>query len=318
LRYVKEYATYQRIQGEEILKKQAQINRKKLELEQVKTAKENLLNEREQEKAKLEGQEKQKKTIVASLQKKQKGLQNEIYTKRKEASKLNARIDNLIAAEIAKAKRRAEEEARREAAAARKAEAARREEAARKADAARKTGSGEKTSAEKKHTEKAYEEKETVRKPEPATSYSLDRADRQLSGSFERNRGLLPVPITGSYMVVSHYGEYSVEGLRNVKLDNKGIDIQGRPGANARAVFDGEVSAVFQFNGLVGILVRHGNYISVYCNLSSASVRQGDKVRTRQSIGRIYSDPSDGERTVLHFQLRKETTKLNPETWIDR
>ena len=100
LRYVREYATYQRLQGEEILKKQEQIRKKKAEREQVKAAKEGLLKERENEKAKLEAQEKEKRTLVANLQKKQKGLQSEVNKKRREANQLNARIDRLIAEEI--------------------------------------------------------------------------------------------------------------------------------------------------------------------------------------------------------------------------
>ena len=146
----------------------------------------------------------------------------------------------------------------------------------------------------------------------------MSKADRELSGSFVSNRGKLPMPVTGSYMITSKYGQYSVEGLRNVKLDNKGIDIQAKPGAQARAIFDGKVAAVFQLNGLFNVLIRHGSYISVYCNLSSASVKAGDTVKTRQSIGKIFSNASDGNRTVLHFQLRKEKEKLNPEPWLEK
>ena len=126
------------------------------------------------------------------------------------------------------------------------------------------------------------------------------------------------MPITGPYIITSHYGAYAVEGLRNVKLDNKGIDIQGRPGAQARAIFDGKVAAVFQLNGLFNVLIRHGSYISVYCNLSSASVKTGENVTTKQTIGHVFSDGSDDGRTVLHFQLRHEKEKLNPESWINR
>ena len=262
LRYVREYATYQRLQGEEILKKQEQIKKKRAELQQVKKAKENLLKDRELEKQKLESQEKEKRALVTSLQKKQKGLQNEVSKKRREANQLNARIDKLIAEEIERARKRAAEEARREA-------------------AARKT-------------------------------------DRELSGNFAGNRGKLPMPISGPYIITSHYGQYAVEGLRNVKLDNKGIDIQGKPGAQARAIFDGKVAAVFQLNGLFNVLIRHGNYISVYCNLSSASVKSGDTVKTKQAIGQVFSDATDNGRTVLHFQLRKEKEKLNPEPWLNR
>ena len=288
LRYVREYATYQRMQGEEILKKQEQINRKKKELQQVRKAKEGLLKERESEKAKLEAQEKEKRNIVSDLQKKQKGLQNEIRKKQREAKQLNARIDRLIAEEIERARKRAEEEARREAAARRKA------------------GGEEKSSGS------------TKRKAQPLEAYTMSKADRELSGNFANNRGKLPMPISGPYIITSHYGEYNVEGLRNVKLDNKGMDIQGKPGAQARAIFDGKVAAVFQLNGLFNVLIRHGAYISVYCNLSSASVKSGDTVSTKQSIGRIFSDSSDGGRTVLHFQLRREKEKLNPEPWLNR
>ena len=278
MRYVREYATYQRLQGEEILKKQEQIRKKKVEREQVKAAKESLLKEREGEKT--------------NLQKKQRGLQGEINKKRREANQLNARIDKLIAEEIERARKRAEEEARREAAARKKAEGKESQTAG--------TGTTVKTNSK------------------PLETYTMSKADRELSGNFAANRGKLPMPISGAYIITSHYGQYAVEGLRNVKLDNKGIDIQGKPGAQARAIFDGKVAAVFQLNGLFNVLIRHGNYISVYCNLSSASVKSGDMVKTKQSIGQVFSDGTDNGRTVLHFQLRREKEKLNPEPWLNR
>lgn len=288
LRYVREYASYQRMQGEEIQKKQKQISDKRAELSEARKAKENLLKEREDEKTTLERQEKEQKALVDSLRKKQRSLQSEINKKRKEANQLNARIDRLIAEEIEKARKRAEEEARREAAARKKA-------------------------AEKTETTPAAKPK-----AEPLEAYTLNKADRELSGSFASNRGKLPVPVTGPYIITSRYGEYTVPGLRGVKLDNKGIDIQAKPGAQARAVFNGKVAAVFQLNGLFNILVRHGAYISVYCNLSSASVKADDTVKTGQTLGPIFSDGADGGRTVLHFQLRREKEKLNPEPWLNR
>lgn len=287
LRYVREYASYQRMQGEEIQKKQKQISDKRTELTEARKAKEGLLKEREDEKATLEKQEKEQKELVNSLRKKQRSLQSEISKKRKEASQLNARIDRLIAEEIEKARKRAEEEARKEAAARKKGE--------NKSD-----GSATKSKAA------------------PLEAYTMNKADRELSGSFVSNRGKLPVPVTGPYIITSRYGEYTVPGLRGVKLDNKGIDIQAKPGAQARAVFNGKVAAVFQLNGLFNILVRHGAYISVYCNLSSASVKADDVVKTGQALGSIFSDGADGGRTVLHFQLRKEKEKLNPEPWLNR
>lgn len=303
MRYVQEYANFQRLQGMEIERKQKQIAAKKREVEQTKNAKQNLLKQGEAEKIKLEIQEKERQTLLANLQKKQKGIQNEIRKKKRSAEQLNAQIDRLIEIEIEKARKRAEEEARRKAA----AEAAAKAAAAKKAE--NKTTGGVTRS-------KSTEKNEDTRKAAPVEKFSLNNEDRQLSGSFERNRGILPVPITGPYVIVSHYGQYVVDGLRNVKLDNKGIDIKGKPGAQARAVFDGEVSAIFQYNGLNNILVRHGNYISVYCNLSSVSVSKGSKVNTRTVLGTIHTDSSGN--TVLHFQLRKETAKLNPELWLGR
>ncbi|WP_455669400.1 murein hydrolase activator EnvC family protein [Phocaeicola sp.] len=307
LRYVQEYANYQRLQGMEIERKQKQVTAKKKELEQTKKAKENLLKQGEAEKAKLEIQEKDRQTLLANLQKKQKGIQSELNKKKRSAQQLNAQIDRLIEIEIEKARKRAEEEARRKAAA---------EAAARKAAEAKKTETEKKTTGGEGTTSKPTGKPEVTKKAAPVEKFNLNNEDRQLSGSFERNRGILPIPITGPYVIVSHYGQYAVDGLRNVKLDNKGIDIKGKPGAQARAIFDGEVSAIFQYNGLNNILVRHGNYISVYCNLSSVSVTKGSKVNARAVLGTVHTDSSGN--AVLHFQLRKETAKLNPELWLGR
>ena len=282
LRYVREYATYQRIQGEEVMKKQEQLNKKKKEQEQARREKTKLLSLKEEEQEKLQEQEKQQRTMVSNLQKKQKGLQNEIARKRREAQQLNNQIDRLIEQELAAARKREQGNAT--------------------AGTAKKGGT--KTGGAGKG------------KPGKMEAYEMNVSDRKLSGTFEKNRGKLPPPITGPYLIVSHYGTHEVAGLKYVKLDNKGIDIKGQRGAKARAIFSGEVSAVFQYNGMANVLVRHGQYISVYCNLASASVKRGQHVDTKQTIGTVSTDATGN--TVLHFQLRKETTKLNPEVWLDR
>ena len=283
LRYVQEYANYQRLQGIEIERKQKQVQAKKAELETTRAAKEKLLKESEAEKKKLEKQEKDKQGILDGLKRKQKGIQNEINKKRKSAQKLNAQIDKLIETEIEKTRKRADEEARRKA-------------------------KGQDSKSGKKPAQPSAGKTGTVDK------FNMNTEDRQLSGSFEKNKGILPMPITGPYVIVGRYGQYAV--TKNVRLDNKGIDIRGKAGAKARAIFDGEVSAIFKYNGLNNVLVRHGNYISVYCNLSSVSVSKGKKVKTKDEIGTIHKDASGN--AVLHFQLRKETTKLNPEVWLGR
>lgn len=290
MRYVREYADYQRRQGKEVQRKQYQVSEKQKSLLASRNAKENMLKQGEAEKLKLEAQEKERKELLSALQKKQWKIQHEIKEKRRSANRLNAEIDRLIEMEIEAARKRKEAEARRKAEAERKQKEAQKE-----------------TLAENKKAE-APESKVEV--------YKTDNEDRRLSDVFEKNKGKLPMPITGAYAIVGHYGKYQVKGLRNVRLDNKGIDIKGKEGAQARVIFDGEVSAIFQYNGLANVLVRHGSYISVYCNLSSVLVKKGSVLKTKDVIGQVHTDATGN--TVLHFQLRKETAKLNPELWLIR
>lgn len=291
MRYVRQYADYQRMQGLEVERKQRQVRDKQKVLVASREAKRKLLEAGQAEKVKLEAQEKERKGLLASLQKKQRTIQGEINQKRRSADKLNAQIDKLIAIEIEKARKRAEEEARRKATA----------ENGRN----KKEGTNSKTSAKGQNIPSSK-----------MGEFKVGSEDRRLSGVFEQNKGKLPIPITGAYMIVGHYGQYQVDGLRNVRLDNKGVDIRGKQGAQARAIFNGEVSAIFQYNGLSNVLIRHGSYISVYCNLQSVLVRKGSKVNTRDIIGQVHTDKEGN--TILHFQLRKETAKLNPEIWLQR
>jgi len=141
--------------------------------------------------------------------------------------------------------------------------------------------------------------------------------DIRLTGSFESNRGRLPMPITGPYLVVGEYGVHNVAGMKDVKQNNLGLDIQGNTGAQARAVFDGTVSSIFQQGkGQIGVLIRHGSYISVYCNLSDTRLKTGAKVKTGDAIGNIQT--SEDGNPILHFQLHKESTRLNPSLWLKR
>ena len=124
------------------------------------------------------------------------------------------------------------------------------------------------------------------------------------------------MPITGSYAITTHYGQYNVDGLHGVQLDSKGINITAPAGAQARAVSKGEVTSIFTYGGLYNVIVRHGSYMSVYCNLTSISVRRGQEVSARQTLGTVAPDATGN--CTLHFQLRKETAKLNPEQWLGR
>ena len=208
---------------------------------------------------------------------------------------------------IAEAKA-AEEKAKAEAkaAASDKARRERAEQLAREAEAKR-------VAAERKAEVDRERSKREVAaaKKESDNATLLSSADRIVNGGFEANKGRLPSPISGG-RIVSHFGQHGVEGLPGVVLDNKGINIRGAMGASVRAIYDGEVSAIFNIGGTMGVLVRHGAYISVYCNLKSVSVSRGQKVSTRQAIGTV------GQDNILQFQLRREREKLNPELWLAR
>lgn len=334
LRYMTQFSRYQRAQAEVIRQKEAQVQAKRNELLGVKTEKNRLYTEGQAETRKLQGQQQERQQVINDLNKRQKELQTSIAQQRRKAEQLNARIDQLIQQEIAAAERRrkAEAERRRKAELARQAKAkAQREQAARekaareKAERERNAAAARRATAAKANTNRSKATattKSTTKRnrnvtaytPKPTTAPSVtieENADRALSTSFAANRGRLPMPITGGYSITRHYGAYNVAGLNGVQLDSKGINITGSVGAQARAVFRGEVTAIFTYGGMYNVIVRHGSYMSVYCNLSSTAVRRGQNVETRQTIGTIATDASGN--ATLHFQLRKETARLNPE-----
>lgn len=334
LHYMTQFSRYQRAQAEVIRQKEAQVQAKRNELLGVKTEKNRLYTEGQAETRKLQGQQQERQQVINDLNKRQKELQTSIAQQRRKAEQLNARIDQLIQQEIAAAERRrkAEAERRRKAELARQAKAkAQREQAAReKAERERNAAAARRATAAKAKTNRSKATattKSTTKRnrnvaaytPKPATAPSVtieENADRALSTSFAANRGRLPMPITGGYSITRHYGAYNVAGLNGVQLDSKGINITGYVGAQARAVFRGEVTAIFTYGGMYNVIVRHGSYMSVYCNLSSTAVHRGQNVEARQTIGTIATDASGN--ATLHFQLRKETARLNPEAWLGR
>lgn len=303
-RYTREYAVYQHDLGRQIQQKQGELMEAQNSLLASKSRMAGLLQEVIRQRRKLNEQQVRQQQYIKNLKRREDNLRDKVSKQQRELSALNKKIDDLIAYEIEQARKRAEAEARR------KAEA----EAKRKAAAKKQAKTG--TSTSKKS---APSEGTASKSTKPASSSSgswLTASDKKLNGTFLQNKGRLPVPITGQYRISGRFGRYNVPGLKNVTLDNKGVNYVGKSGARARCIFDGEVTAVFQFSGSKNVLVRHGSYISVYCNLSSVIVRKGQKLRARDLIGTVQADESGN--CILHFQLRKETTKLNPEAWIGR
>ena len=357
LRFMREYAVYQRAQGEAVKSMQQQVSEAKNELAGVKRQKDNLLYRGEREKKALEGKQVEQQNVVSTLQKQQKTIQALLEQQRKKDAALNAQIDKLIAEEIARAKARAEAERKKKAAEearkkreeelARKkaaAEAAARENARRikeakereekakaEARAAARKSEQEKAAAERaareaENARKAAERKAAdderahkqemaaVKKKAETEDWTVSSEDRRLSSNFESNRGRFPMPITGPYKIVNTFGQSRVEGLKGTTMqDIKGINIKGQAGAKARCIFDGVVSGVGGYGGSMIVIVRHGSYLSVYCNLASVSVTRGQKVSARQSLGAV------GGEGIMQFQLRRlNGSLLNPSSWLGR
>ncbi|MGV3508467.1 MAG: murein hydrolase activator EnvC family protein [Sphingobacteriaceae bacterium] len=133
----------------------------------------------------------------------------------------------------------------------------------------------------------------------------------KLSSDFLSNRGRLPWPVTNG-LIVSRYG---TNKYGNVTVDNNGVDIKTNEGSSVRAIFSGDVSTVQNLNGQYFVLIRHGEYFTVYSNLRSVSVSRGDKVSVKQTIGTVITDPVDGT-TQLHLEIWKGSTPTNPESWL--
>ncbi len=277
-----------------------QLNSQKIRLAELKQQHSEKLTDLSKENATLLSKQKQTQALVADLKKQGNALQQALLEKQRRMKALDDEITRLIAEE----KRKAEENRRKEE--------ARKKEQQRKEDAAKKS---KETKNDGKATSDPANSKPANEKPVAGAA----EATSQLTGTFASNKGKLMFPVAGKYNIVSYFGRNQHEDLPNVEIDNSGIDILTQPGTQARAVFDGVVSMIVNLGGSLNVvMVRHGEYITVYSNIKTASVKKGDKVKAGQNVGTIYTDASDNNRTVLHFEVRKETQKLNPLQWVKR
>lgn len=152
---------------------------------------------------------------------------------------------------------------------------------------------------------------------EKASKTTLTKEQKLIAGGFEANKGRLPWPVEKG-MISGHFGKQQHAVYASVTMDNKGIYIQTVSGAKARAVYKGEVTSCFMVSGTYAVIIQHGNYRTVYSNLSQLNVKQGDMVDTKQTIGTIYTDPEEDQKTELYFQVYQDRNLLNPELWITR
>ena len=159
---------------------------------------------------------------------------------------------------------------------------------------------------------------EMIRKQaEKASKTTLTKEQQLIAGGFEANKGRLPWPVEKG-MISGHFGKQQHPVYAQVIMDNKGIYLQTVAGAKARAVYKGEVTSCFMVGGTYAVIVQHGNYRTVYSNLSQLNVKQGDMVETKQTVGTIFTDPEQDQKTELYFQVYKDRDIQNPELWIAR
>ncbi len=159
---------------------------------------------------------------------------------------------------------------------------------------------------------------EEARKLNTTNIYAAMTPEQELVGKdFKKNRGKLPWPVVKGVVTVG-FGKNEVPGLRGSSVQNNGIDITSSPGTEVRAVFEGQVTKVFAILGAnYTVLIRHGEFLSVYQNLVNVRVKTGDKVLTKERLGEAFTDESENVASV-HFEVWQERTILNPEEWISK
>ena len=291
--YIKEFARSRRRQASDIKETHTDLLQMRADLQQAKRESERLLADREAEKNNLEKEKAQQKTLVASLQKEEKELRSQLQKQQQTAEKLNNSIESLIA-----------EEARR---------------AAREAAAEKKKNTAKKPATPAKETKPQTPNKQNgtapAKKPEPAKLQPAKPAGN-LGQEFAAQKGRMHWPVRiGS--ITGHYGRQPHPVLKNVTENNKGVYISSPAGMDALAVATGKVTQKFSIPGNnTAVIVRHGNYLTVYANLTSVYVSIGQTVVQGDKIGRIYTDPSGTGRAQLYFQVWNEKNIQNPEQWL--
>ncbi|QKJ31628.1 peptidoglycan DD-metalloendopeptidase family protein [Mucilaginibacter mali] len=287
MKYLQQFGSYRERQAESIRGTQNELHNKIDELDKTKKNKNDLLADQEKEKANLGKAKKDEDDVLSELSRQQGQLKQQQRDKQNKISDMNRAINAAIRREVEEARRKAEEEARkREAAEAAKAKA---------------EGRAVEPSTVKRITKTSTTSEILNATPEAA----------KLSNDFLGNKGRLPWPVTNGG-ITQGFGMYTSGGIRN---DNKGVDIRTNEGASVRAVFNGEVNGVTNIGGTYFVLVKHGEYFTVYSNLRTVAVSKGQKVSTKQILGTVATD-SDSGMSIAHFELWKGSDAVNPAAWL--
>ena len=285
MKYFEQYSEYRKKQALIIQKTQNNLAEKVKELEAKKSELNALLGEKEEEKKTLTIEKSEKEDVLIQLQEKEGQLKADLKKKQEDANKLQKEIKRIIEEVI----KRAREEA---VLAAKNAKA--------------KNPPNPKNNTTKENPKEVKNENVLTLTPEA----------QKLSDNFELNKGKLPWPVAEG-VIIEYFGEHDHPVLKGIKVKNDGIDISTKVGSAVRAVFDGEVTGVISIPGAgKAIIVRHGEYLSVYSNLSETNVKKGDKIKTKQNIGTALTD--EDNKTSMELQIWKGSILLNPIGWIYR
>lgn len=295
--YMKQYTSYRKVQGEEIKSKSSELVQYNEKLDVQKTAKKKLIAENERERQALEKEKKEQEKLVNSIKKDKNKITADIKKKQKESKAIDRQIDRLIREAIAEANRKAAIE-----------------RAKAKALAAANASSKTLTKAEIKEESKKME-REAASASVSSTKIELTPEAKIIADNFKANRGRLPFPVERGFISLG-YGDQAHPVYKSLMIHNSGVEITTDQGANARAVFDGVVSSVIVLSPVnKAVMIQHGDFFTVYQNLSSVSVSKGDKVSRKQNIGRVRTSGETG-KTVIKFLILQNTTYNNPASWL--
>lgn len=330
--YMKQYTNYRRMQGQEIKSKTNTLYIFNAKLDVQKSDKEKLIAENDKQRQSLQKEKEEQEKLVASLKKDKTKIIAEIKKRQQESRSIDKKIDKLIRAAIAEANRKAAiEKAAKEKA---KADAIAKANAAARAKALEKKKEIEKANALAAAKAKANakpapkpipipkEVEKAIAKADPAvvpatvssTKITLTSDGKVDSDSFKANKGKLPWPVEKGYISMG-FGDQAHPVYKELQVHNSGLEFTTDSGASARAVFDGVVWSVIiisPVNKLV--MLQHGDFFTIYQNLTSVNVSKGDKVNIKQSLGRIKTN-GDG-KTILKFAITQNTTYANPRAWL--
>lgn len=282
LRYYTIFSRNVREQSERILKTTEELTKKNEELVVLRNDKLNTLSSKEQEIKNLEVDRRKKTQNAEQLKKESKKLNDELKKKQQQRKDIDAAIQRAVKEEIARANAEREK----------------------KAKASKGKSSGTSGSTTPSTSSKA------------SPTISLTPEEQNLNTSFINNKGRLPWPVAKGAKV-SDFGSYPHPDVPSVQIENHGIDIMVEAGTPARAVFEGVVTGVMNIMGTTVVMIRHGEFLTVYQNLSSSSVKKGDKVSTKQTIGTVAKNPSSNTYE-LHFEVWKNDRYVNPNEWLTR